>query len=89
MDALRAEKVWDWVDHHGTDDYGFTFLPNGRRNDYDGELWGAGSGIDGQYGLYWTSVPSRAFHIVNYDNKIPSFVGQGKNDGAAVRCVKD
>jgi uncharacterized protein (TIGR02145 family) len=86
--ALKALSVWDFVDVYGTDNYGFTAVPCGRRNNYDGAYWGAGSGISGQYGFYWTST-GKEVSFANYSNRAPSIVSVDKKFGGAVRCVKD
>ena len=80
---LKAKSGWD-ADGNGTDDYGFSALPNGGRNT-GGGFWGVGS-----FGYWWTATESnsnsawyRSMHYVlvrdSYD----------MSNGFSARCLRD
>jgi len=80
---------WDQMStQYGTDDYGFSGLPNGRRFPYSGTFTGLGS-----YGHWWTSTEYSLVNafprylIYNYGDVFDLFYN--KKNGFAVRCVKD
>ena len=81
--ALKATNGWGV---NGTDNYGFTALPGGRRlND--------GSFVElGSFGYWWTtqSVSSQdaQFRFMNSSAFVNSDLGF-KTRGMSVRCVQD
>ncbi|MDR0330494.1 MAG: fibrobacter succinogenes major paralogous domain-containing protein [Chitinispirillales bacterium] len=85
---LKSERGWQVVSSQGdgTDDYGFSALPGGFRNE-PGDF----SGI-GYYGSWWSATESRkaAHHWhMNYLGGSVSEKEQSKGNGYAVRCVKN
>jgi len=73
--------------NYSTDEYGFTALPGGRRQN-DGDY---SSYIS--YGYFWTSVdysPTYAYSLyMFYHNYSTSISGATKKSGQSVRCIKD
>ena len=91
---LKATSGWSVDD--GTDEYGFSALPGGRRGK-DGVFVSVGN-----YGSWWTSyeydldgsgwgaIKIGAYcHEMNATSKIVSTWGYYKNVGRSVRCIKD
>jgi uncharacterized protein (TIGR02145 family) len=90
---LKAKCGWSWDYHenesgNGTDDYGFSALPCGIRDDRTGDFY-AGS----HYGIWWTATKSDAASAYSWDmyyNHGDLYKGvAGKSDMFSVRCVKD
>lgn len=83
---MKSTSGWEEKEYNGTNESGFSGLPGGER-DYDGTF----SGI-GIYGIWWSSTESSTFDVVkirgvnNYGIVISS---SNKDDGAAVRCLRD
>jgi uncharacterized protein (TIGR02145 family) len=84
---LKATSGWN-SDGNGTDDYGFSALPGGRRGDYDGTFDRAGS-----YGRWWSSTEfssSDAYgrSLLYYASDVDRSNGY-KSRGFSVRCLRD
>jgi uncharacterized protein (TIGR02145 family)/uncharacterized repeat protein (TIGR02543 family) len=87
---LKAKSGWNdynGASGNGTDDYGFSALPGGRRGT-DGYFYGVDN-----YGRWWTATEYDAsyayYRHMNYDY---DYVLEGydpKEGGFAVRCVRD
>jgi len=85
--GTKLKSISGWYYNNGTDDYGFSALPGGRR-DFDGNVYSADYN-----GFWWTASEgwsgcayARGGHY-NYD-----YVGEYDNDernAFSVRCVKD
>jgi uncharacterized protein (TIGR02145 family) len=84
--ALKATSGWNGGGN-GTDTYGFSALPGGRR-DYGGRFYGAD-----YYGDWWTATEGSSdnaygLHMYyGYDYVYEYY--DVKSDGFSVRCVKD
>lgn len=87
--AAKLKATYGWFeDGNGTDDYGFSYLPNGSRLSY-----GGGFGDLGSWGNLWTatenSSPEVWFRYFGYSKDGIMRYFAGKSNGFAVRCVKD
>jgi len=73
---------------NGTDDFGFSALPGGYRNDFSGFFDYAGD-----YGFWWSSSPSggNAWYrrLYNYDPDVDRVDGSYPRIGISVRCLRD
>jgi uncharacterized protein (TIGR02145 family) len=84
---LKSKNGWK-EGGNGTDDYGFSALPGGRRGS-DGKFRGAG------YGYWWTATdyPSGGGNAYyrnmdyNYGNVYEDY--RDKSNGYSIRCVKE
>ena len=82
---LKAKSGWS-ENGNGTDDYGFSALPGGFRNDY-------GRFTYADYGYWWSATESgggKAYgRYMNYHNDyLLDYTGDVQN-GLSVRCVED
>ena len=83
---LKSTSGW-YSGGNGTDSYGFSVLPAGRR-DYDGNYYGAG---DDAY--FWSSSEYNSYlayywdFYYDYDNVYHNYYS--KNYGFSVRCLRD
>lgn len=93
MEAGKKMKTTEgWNDYHGqngngTNESGFTGLPGGNRG-FDGKYANYGSN-----GEWWTSTEdgqkwAKAFYI-SWNDPRASREGYNKQNGCAVRCIKD
>jgi uncharacterized protein (TIGR02145 family) len=80
-----------WNEHiiyHGTDDYGFSGLPGGIRNYYDGTFSSIGA-----YGYWWSSSEYSStaawYYGLSYDYGAMSAGTPSKAVGFSVRCLRD
>ncbi len=84
--ALKATTGW-YSNGNGTDDYGFTALPGGRRN-YDGRF-----GSISDNGFWWSATEydvSNAWYRYMYtSNSTVDSYGSSKGSGFSVRCLRD
>jgi len=87
---LKSNSGWNDNDDetgNGTDDYGFSALPGGRRYS-DGSFSRAGND-----GYWWTATEydgGDAYNrFMNYDGVYEGYYGGNKSYGYSVRCVKD
>ena len=89
--ALKSTTGWSGSGN-GTDDFGFSALPGGRRGDYDGYFWNAG------WGGYWWSSSTRSMPNGNHlrwgrdlSNNDPDIFRGSYNAsrGFSVRCLRD
>ena len=84
--ALKSTSGWG-DSGNGTDDFGFSALPGGRRSYGNGNFYDAGS-----YGRWWSSSPSggdawsRALYYANPDIYRSS---SDPRNGFSVRCLRD
>jgi uncharacterized protein (TIGR02145 family)/prepilin-type N-terminal cleavage/methylation domain-containing protein len=88
-EATALKEAIIWWGGTGTDDFGFTLIPNGQR-ELDGSFY-AGGGA-GQFTLLWSSSldGSSAWYRIVYRDY--SWVTRGSADhgyGDSVRCLKD
>jgi uncharacterized protein (TIGR02145 family) len=83
---LKANNGWNG-NGNGTDNYGFSALPGGYRNN-DGSLYYAG-----RYGYWWTATEhdnDYAYRrVMYYSDDYMSEDLNYKSYGFSVRCVKD
>jgi uncharacterized protein (TIGR02145 family) len=83
---LKSKSGWDGSGN-GTDDYGFSALPGGRRN-ADG-----GFRNIGKRGYWWTATGhGSGFAFSRYMYHVKEFVEEDfnfRNEGFSVRCVSD
>ena len=84
--ALKSQSGW-YTHGNGTDAFGFSALPAGRR-DYDGCFNGGGSSAD-----FWSSTEydsySAYYMSLYYLNEDAGLYGNYKVYGFSVRCLKD
>jgi len=84
--ALKATNGWQ-SGGNGTDDYGFTALPGGARNE-DGSFEYIGS-----HGVWWTSSEYSAPHAyswyLRYHHSGVTWNSWYKEQGLSVRCLRD
>jgi len=86
---LKAKDGWNTGSGYkaGTDNYGFSALPGGYGDYFDG-----GFNLAGNYGFWWCaseSVSGAWFRVMYYDNEEASYIGYGKSYLRSVRCVQD
>lgn len=84
--ALKSKSGW-YQGGNGTDDFGFTSLPTGRRRSCCGDFRKAGASS-----LYWSSTPYDEYAWFRGIEHNSGGFGRGihhRKDGMAVRCVKD
>ncbi len=90
--ARRLKSTDTWADNgSGTDDYGFSALPAGRRNYYDGEFVRADSNTE------WWSATQRenstnSVYTRTISHKFNTHIGGSnmtKSNDYSVRCVQD
>ena len=84
--ALKSTSGWNYGGN-GTDDFGFSALPGGLRNGYDGDFYGAGN-----YGYWWSSSPSGGnawYRSLGYTNPGISRYNNNPRYGFSVRCLRD
>ncbi|MBA7547788.1 hypothetical protein ES705_40224 [subsurface metagenome] len=86
--ALKATSGWN-SSGNGTDDYGFSALPGGYRNDYNGAFDHVSNS-----GYWWsatmhsgTLVWTRLMHYNTAD--VSRYDTSNSSDGFSVRCVRD
>jgi len=83
---LKSKSGWDGSGN-GTDDYGFSALPGGRRNT-DG-----GFRNIGKRGYWWTATGhGSGFAFSRYMYHVKEYVDEDfnfRNEGFSVRCVQD
>jgi len=83
--GLEGNVAYDQARNNSS---GFSALPGGRRNDYDGSFSEAG-----REAYWWCSTPTKLFawdRVLSHDNGI-LFWGNtyDRKNGFSVRCVKD
>jgi uncharacterized protein (TIGR02145 family) len=84
---LKATSGWDGSSGNGTNEYGFSALPGGRRSYNDGSFYSAGN-----FGYWWTATEYSDglayFRLMDY---YYDYVREGydKDIGFSVRCVGD
>jgi len=91
--SLKSKNGWNWnhfkgENGNGTDDYGWSALPGGVRDD-GGFFRG-----EGDFGIWWTateSVCSNAYNrrIYFFFNDFVDESSNYKGEGLSVRCLKD
>lgn len=78
---------WNTPNTGATNETGFTALPGGYR-DYGGAFYGFGS-----YGFWWSATGNDATDawscFVNFSNGLVIILGNSKEVGISVRCVRD
>jgi len=83
---LKSKSGWD-ENGNGTDDYGFSALPGGRRIN-DGRFRNAG-----KRGYWWTATGhGSGFAFSRYIYSAKGFVEEDFNfrsDGFSIRCVQE
>ena len=84
--ALKSQYGWH-QSGNGTDDFGFSALPGGRRNYNNGYFYNGG-----RYGYWWSSSPSggNAWYR-DLSNSSPDIYRSPSSprDGFSVRCLRD
>ena len=84
--ALRS--TWGWSSGgNGTDDFGFSALPGGRRNYSNGEFYDTGS-----LGAWWSSSTSGGdAELLYLESGWPNFLlfQSNQRNGFSVRCLRD
>jgi uncharacterized protein (TIGR02145 family) len=89
---LKAKNGWvgyQGLTKNGTDDYGFSALPGGNRNNYDGSFCCSGDG-------YWWSATTlnydenraNSMHL-DYQGDILGVYDTEKIDALSIRCISD
>ena len=85
--ALRSQTGWSDIDG-GTDAFGFSALPVGKRDSYGGSF-----GEDGHYACFWSAtdyVGSAAYYVdMGIDNEHASLMNISKKNAFSVRCVEN
>jgi len=93
---LRASSGWNWDDFHdvsgnGTDDFGFSALPGGKRYSYDGDFGGVG-----KQSQWWTiadsadkNYPGDEAYARGYYMNNGWMSPTQKGAGHSVRCLQD
>lgn len=87
-EGIKLKSTTGWKENgNGTDDYGFSGVPGGKRN-YFGNFYDIGS-----YGYWWSSTSNDTYYAwYRYLDSSNSDVDRHsslKNDGLSVRCVRD
>tara|TARA_Y100000034_G_scaffold56470_1_gene69168 strand:- start:2 stop:646 length:645 start_codon:yes stop_codon:yes gene_type:complete len=85
--ALKLKSTSGWAyNYNGTDDYGFTALPAGKRR-FNTGVWED----DGEKALFWTSETDEgtAFSAAWYAGSLNGPSDDQEKGGYSVRCVKD
>lgn len=84
-EKLKSESLWSGL--NGTDDYGFTALPNGVR------YWNGSFSCLNLQAYFWTTTSNlntRFYRAIDYSsNRITRGWVSGGAYGMAVRCLKD
>lgn len=86
--AIKSTTGW-LSGGNGTDDYDFTAMPGGGRDEASGEF-----NLIGGYGFWWTASETssgesaKGRNLVHFSDHIIPGAG-GKKHGFSVRCVKD
>ncbi|MDR0331166.1 MAG: fibrobacter succinogenes major paralogous domain-containing protein [Chitinispirillales bacterium] len=96
LSSTKLKSTAGWNDYrgesgNGTDEFGFSALPGGYRDYYDGF-----SGV-GKYGYWWSATENEdtrsdydAYAMrMRYDLDLAGRPSSVKNNGYSVRCVKD
>lgn len=93
---LKSQSGWGFSSNaNGTDDFGFSALPGGYRDQY-GPTWSTDQGYEDKqtFGWWWSSTPSpiaeealRFWLAYGHDGYEISYSGKGY--GMACRCVQD
>ena len=77
---------WNWKNGNGTDDYGFSALPGGLRNNF-GDFNG-----DGVRGYFWSTKQvntNGAFYVDLFSDRVTATLYvYRKSYALSVRCVK-
>ena len=85
-EVLRSQTGWHF-NKNGTDAFGFSALPAGRRY-YDGRFDGGGADAN-----FWSATENgyNSAHVMRlyYNYEIAYLNTFGKDNGFSVRCVKD
>mgnify|MGYP001172342540 FL=1 len=84
--ALKSTYGW-YDDGNGTDDFGFSALPGGGRDSYNGAF-----GSAGDLGYWWSSSPSGGTAWLRYLDSINPFFywfDLNPRSGFSVRCLRD
>jgi len=86
-EGVALKSTTGWTGGNGTDDYGFSALPGGYRNAYEGQFYNVGF-----FGNWWSSSPSgsNAWYRNLYYNF--TFINRYTYDphfGLSVRCLRD
>ena len=85
--VLKSTSGW-YDDGNGTDAFGFSALPAGNRDYYDGYYY-----YEGNYAFFWSSTEFDsygAYSMLLYYDSDPAYLDYDfKNYGFSVRCVKD
>jgi len=85
--ALKSTAGWH-NNGHGTDDFGFSALPGGRRNHANvGGFYNAGT-----YGYWWSSSPDGGNAWRRYLSYLNPVISRNNNNprfGFSVRCLRD
>ena len=85
-EVLRSQTGWHF-NKNGTDAFGFSALPAGRRY-YDGRFDGGGADAN-----FWSATENgyNSAHVMRlyYNYEIAYLNTYGKDNGFSVRCVKD
>ena len=88
---LKSRTGW-YNNGDGTDDFGFSALPVGRRDKY-GDIYGNFYYEHGDYALFWIaseySISSGWIAYLSSDSESAGFTFGTKNYGYSVRCVKN
>lgn len=84
--ALKATSGW-YNDGNGTDDYGFSALPGGRRLS-NGSFY-----HEGDFGYYWSSTENGSIEAwgrrFSYSSSDVTRSSYRKENGFSVRCLRD
>ena len=91
-EGTQLKSTSGWSDNgNGTDDFGFSALPGGVRDNGLGYFYDAGFG-----GYWWSSSPNGGFYGANawlrYLSSSNPAINRGSNDprvGFSVRCLRD
>ena len=83
--TLKTTSGWFGSDN-GTDDYSFSALPAGSRDNDGSYIYG------GNYAYFWSSTENYSYYayymFLYYDHDY-ALLNFGKDAGFSVRCVKD
>lgn len=91
---LRAVSGWDVNDYYngnGTDDYGFSAMPDGYRSDLGGGA--IGFGLAASCGKWWTATAKSKKYITNIlmcsmNDSVREYYSTA-DYGCSVRCLQD